>query len=215
MEEVFLEACRHLLHDSFPLAHCRHEIALSADGGIELNVVPVLVLVLEESGVKKDVRAGRLHPERVPGAGELLHHEFSDLGEVRELAELLIAGGVVGRECFDSIYRLKAKMTKHACEVGARRIANLGPLLTSYRFVEIGSPEIKGSFFRDTIQVLKVVSRWHIPSHPDPRFSNNTPIVILPLVRSGMFNRTPAPYSVHSGSYATVQILEKEISLRS
>src|SRR5260370_179391 len=60
------------------------------------------------------------------------------------------------------IYRLQAKMTKHACKIDPRRVANLGPLLTSYHAVEMGGPEVKSSFFRDTIQLVKILSRWHI-----------------------------------------------------
>jgi hypothetical protein len=58
MEEVLIEAGRHLLHDLFPLSHCRHEIAFPAQGGKELNVVPVFILALKESSVEKNVRAG-------------------------------------------------------------------------------------------------------------------------------------------------------------
>ena len=58
MEEVLTEACGHQLHDPFPLSYCGHEVALSAHLGIELDIVAVLVLVLEESGVEENVRAG-------------------------------------------------------------------------------------------------------------------------------------------------------------
>jgi hypothetical protein len=58
MEEILTEAGRHLLHDLFPFAYCRHEIAFAAQGGKELNVVPVFILALKESGVEKNVRAG-------------------------------------------------------------------------------------------------------------------------------------------------------------
>src|ERR1700688_3625721 len=56
--EGLVEACGHELHDSFSLAYCGHEIAFFAQVGIELDVVAVLVLVLEESGVEEDVGAG-------------------------------------------------------------------------------------------------------------------------------------------------------------
>src|SRR3981189_3151543 len=56
MEEVLIKPCRHQFHHPCPLPHCRHQIAFSAHGGIELDVVPVLVLVLKESGVEKNVR---------------------------------------------------------------------------------------------------------------------------------------------------------------
>jgi hypothetical protein len=58
MEEVLIEAGCHLLHDLFPFPHGRHQIALPAQGGKELNVVPVFILALKESGVEKNVRAG-------------------------------------------------------------------------------------------------------------------------------------------------------------
>ncbi len=58
MEEILTKACRHQLHDLGPLSHRRHEIALSAHVGIELDVVPVLILVLKESGVEKNVGTG-------------------------------------------------------------------------------------------------------------------------------------------------------------
>jgi hypothetical protein len=58
MEEVLIEAFCHQFHDPGPLSHCRHEIALSAHGGIKLNVVPALVLVLKESGIEENVCTG-------------------------------------------------------------------------------------------------------------------------------------------------------------
>jgi hypothetical protein len=58
MEEVLMKPCRHQFHDSRPLPHRRHQIALSAHGGIELNVVPVFILALEKPGVEKNVCAG-------------------------------------------------------------------------------------------------------------------------------------------------------------
>jgi hypothetical protein len=58
MEEVLIEACCHQFHHPFPLSHGRHEIAFPANGRIELDVVPFLVLVLKEAGVEKDVRTG-------------------------------------------------------------------------------------------------------------------------------------------------------------
>src|SRR5260370_35442474 len=157
MEEILIKPCRHEFHRPCPVPHCRHQIAFSAHGGIELNVVPVFVLVSKESCVEKNVRTGRLHPERVLRAGELLHHHFSDLGQIRELPEFLIARVVIRRKNLHPVYRLQAKMTKHAGKIDTRRVANLEPLLTSYHFVEMGGPEVKSSFFRDTIQLLKIV----------------------------------------------------------
>ena len=58
MEDVLIKVCGHQFHHPCPLSHCRHEIAFSAHGGIELNIVPVLILALKESGVEKNVRAG-------------------------------------------------------------------------------------------------------------------------------------------------------------
>ena len=58
MEEVLIKAFCHQFHDSFSLSDCRHEIALFADGGIERDVVSVLILALEESGIEEDVRTG-------------------------------------------------------------------------------------------------------------------------------------------------------------
>ena len=63
-------------------------------------------------------------------------------------------------------------MTKDAGEIDAGGVANLGPLLASYRLVEICGPEVESSFFGDTIQLLKIVSRWHI-RHPRPGLSND------------------------------------------
>lgn len=137
MAQVLIEACCHQLHHLGPLAYSGHEIALSAHGGVEVDVVAVLILALKEAGIKENVRAGRLHPERILCAGELAHHELGDLCEVRELTELLIAGVVVGGENFGSIDRLQAEVTEDACEIYASRVADLGPLLTSYRLVEI------------------------------------------------------------------------------
>ena len=57
MEEVLIKPCRHEFHRPCPLPHCRHQIAFSAHGGIELNVVPVLILVLKKAGIEKNVRA--------------------------------------------------------------------------------------------------------------------------------------------------------------
>src|ERR1700716_1584763 len=162
MEEVLIEPCRHQFHHPCPLPHCRHQIAFSAHGGVELDVVPVLVLVLKKAGVEKNVRPGRLHPERVLRAGQLPHHHCSDLGQIRELPEFLIARAVIRRKNLHPVYGLQAKMTEHAGKIDTRRVANLGPLLTSYRFVEMGGPEVESSFFRNTIQLLKMVSRWHI-----------------------------------------------------
>ena len=58
MKEVLIKVCRHEFHHPLPLSHCGHEITFSAHGGIELNVVPVLVLALKESGIEEDVGTG-------------------------------------------------------------------------------------------------------------------------------------------------------------
>ena len=112
MAEVSIEPCCHQIHHLGPLAYCRHEITLSAQGGVEVDVVAVLVLALKEAGVKENVCAGRLHPERILRAGQLAHHEFGDLGKICELSELLIARGVVRGEDLGSIDRLQAEVTE-------------------------------------------------------------------------------------------------------
>jgi hypothetical protein len=58
MEEVLIKPCRHQFHHPCPLSHCRHQIAFSAHRGIKLDVVPVLILVLKEPGIEKNVRTG-------------------------------------------------------------------------------------------------------------------------------------------------------------
>ena len=55
MEKVLTEAFCHQSHDLFPLPYRRHQITLSAHSRIELNVVPILVLVLKETGIEKNV----------------------------------------------------------------------------------------------------------------------------------------------------------------
>ena len=63
MEEVLAEACCHQLHDPFPLSYCRHEIALPAHVGVELDVVAVLILALEEARRREEC-GRRLTPSR-------------------------------------------------------------------------------------------------------------------------------------------------------
>ena len=162
MEEVLIKPCRHQFHHPRPLAHRRHQIAFPAHGRIELNVVPVFVLILKEPGIEKYVRPCRLHPKRVLRAGELLHHHLCDLGQVRKLPELQLARAVIRRKNIHPVNRLQAKMTKHACKIDPSGIPDPGPLITSYCFVKMGRPEAKSSFFRNTIQILKILSRWHI-----------------------------------------------------
>ena len=58
MEEVLTETLGHQFHDPLPLTNRRHQIALSPQGRIELNVMPILVLVLKEAGIEKNVRPG-------------------------------------------------------------------------------------------------------------------------------------------------------------
>lgn len=58
MEEVLIEASCHQLHHARSFAYCGHQVALPAHGGVERNVVAVLVLGLKKSGVEKNVGAG-------------------------------------------------------------------------------------------------------------------------------------------------------------
>lgn len=69
-------------------------------------------------------------------------------------------------------------MTEHAGEIDTGGIADLGPLRASYGFVETGGPEVESLFFRDTVQVLKVVISRHI-RHLGHRSSNDMPIDIV------------------------------------
>src|SRR5438552_1185644 len=161
MAQILGKASCHQFHNPGPLPHGRHQIALPSHGGIELNIVPALILVLEESRVQKNVRPGGFHPQRVLLASQLPHHHFGNLRQVRKLPELRIAGVVVRRKNLRSIDRLQAEMAKDAGKVYTRGVANLRPPSAAHCVVKMRSPEIQDSLFGNTIQLLKII-RGHI-----------------------------------------------------
>jgi len=137
MEKVLTEASCHQFHNLLSLSHGGHQVAVPTHGGVERNIVAMLVLGLKESGVEKNVGSCRLHPERILRAGELTHPHLGDLREVCKLAELLIVWVVVRGEDLIPVYGLQAEVAQDACQVDAGGVADLGPKLTSHCFMEI------------------------------------------------------------------------------
>src|ERR1039457_7339179 len=82
-----------------------HAVAVATHRGIELDVVPMPVLALEEARIQQNVRACRLHPQRILCAGQLPQHHLRNLGQVRKLPEVRLARVVILSQHRQPVYR--------------------------------------------------------------------------------------------------------------